>query len=186
MRKLVVYNAVSLDGCFTDMNGDMSWAHKADPEWQAFVSENARGGGELVFGRITYEQMASFWPTPLAARSNPVVAERMNGLPKVVFSRTLNKATWSNTRLINGDLGTEVRTLKGEPGPNMVIMGSGSIVAQLAEADLIDEYQIVMNPTVLGKGRTLFDGLKTRLQLKLTNSRMFGNGNVVLSYAPIG
>jgi len=151
MRKLSVYNSVSLDGYFTDTNNDMSWAHKADPEWQAFVSENASGGGELVFGRVTYELMASFWPTPASAQSNPIVVERMNGLPKVVFSRTLDKTSWRNTRLMKGDLATEVRKLKRETGPNMVIMGSGSVVAQLSEAGLIDEYQIVVNATVLGK-----------------------------------
>jgi dihydrofolate reductase len=185
MRKLVVYNTVSLDGYFTDVNGDMSWAHKADPEWQAFVSENASGGGELVFGRITYELMASFWPTPLAAQSNPIVAQRMNCLPKVVFSRTLDKVSWSNTRLMNGDLAAEVRKLKRETGPDMVIMGSGSIIAQLAETGLIDEYQIVAGPIVLGEGRTLFEGVKTKLRLKLKNARAFGNGNVVQCYEPI-
>jgi dihydrofolate reductase len=185
VRKLIVYNTVSLDGYFADIDGKLDWAHKADPQWQAFVSENARDGGELVFGRVTYELMASFWPTPLAAQSNPTVAERMNSLPKVVFSRTLDKVSWSNTRLMNGDLAAEVRKLKREAGPNMVIMGSGSIVAQLAESGLIDEYQIVANPTVLGKGRTLFDGVKTRLRLKLKNSRAFDNGNVVLFYQPI-
>jgi dihydrofolate reductase len=92
MRKLRVYNSVSLDGYFTDANGDMSWAHKMDPEWQAFVAENVSGGGELLFGRVTYELMASYWPTP-AAQSNPIIAERMNSLPKVVFSKTLDKAS---------------------------------------------------------------------------------------------
>jgi dihydrofolate reductase len=184
MKKLIAYGMVSLDGYFTDQNDDMSWAHKADPEWQAYVSENASGGGELVFGRITYELMASFWPTPAAAKSNPIVAERMNSLPKVVFSRTLDKISWSNTRLMGGDLATEARKLKQETGPNMVIMGSGSIVAQLAGAGLIDEYQIVVSPIILGKGRTLFDGVKARLPLKRTSSRSFGNGNVVLSYEP--
>src|SRR6266705_457470 len=85
MAKLVVYNSMSLDGYFTDANGDMSWAHKRDPEWQAFVSENASGGGQLLFGRVTYGLMASFWPTPLAAQSNPIVVERMNNLQKYVF-----------------------------------------------------------------------------------------------------
>jgi dihydrofolate reductase len=183
MRKLVVYNAVSLDGYFTDKNGDMSWAHQADPEWQAFVSDNASGGGELLFGRLTYDLMASFWPTPLAAQINPVVAERLNSLPKVAFSRTLDQVSWSNTRLIKGDLVAEVGKLKQEPGPGMVIMGSGSIVAQLAETGLIDAYQIVVNPIVLGQGRTLFDGVTTKLRLKLVSSRIFGNGNAVLSYA---
>src|SRR5438876_10262863 len=123
MRKLVVFNNVSLDGYFTDTKGDMSWAHKQDAEWSAFAQENASGGGELVFGRITYELMASFWPTPLAAQSNPIVAQRMNSLPKVVFSRTLAKASWNNTRLISGDLAAEVRKLKRETGPDLVIMG---------------------------------------------------------------
>jgi dihydrofolate reductase len=80
MRRLIVFNQVSLDGYFTDANSDMSWAHRdsQDPEWQSFVESNATGGGELLFGRITYEMMASDWPTPLADENNPVVAERMN------------------------------------------------------------------------------------------------------------
>ena len=99
MRKLVVFNHVSLDGYFVDANGDMSWAKAdhQDAEWNAFVAENASGGGVLVFGRITYELMIQYWPTPLAAQHNPAVAERMNNLPKVVFSRTLDTASWNNT-----------------------------------------------------------------------------------------
>ena len=184
MPKLVAYNAVSLDGYFTDANGDMSWAHKRDPEWQAFVSENASGGGQLLFGRVTYDLMASFWPTPLAAQSNPIVVERMNGLRKFVFSRRLDNVSWNNTTLLKGDITTEVRKLKQQPGPNIVIMGSGSIVAQLAAAGLIDEYQIVLNPIVVGGGRTMFEGVKRKLPMKLASSRAFGNGNVVLFYEP--
>jgi len=85
VQKLIVFNHVSLDGYFVDANGDMSWAHKQDAEWNAFVEENASGGGTLVFGRITYDLMASFWPTPMAMQMMPVVAERMNNLPKVVL-----------------------------------------------------------------------------------------------------
>jgi dihydrofolate reductase len=184
MAKLVVYNSVSLDGFFTDAKGDMSWAHKQDPEWQVFVSENAAGGGRLLFGRVTYDLMASFWPTPLAAKSNPIVADRMNGLPKFVVSRTLEKATWSNTTLLKGELTAQVRQLKQQPGANIVIMGSGTIVAQLADAGLVDEYQIVLNPLVLGRGRTLFEGIKSNLALKLAKSRPFANGSVVLFYEP--
>jgi dihydrofolate reductase len=185
MPKLVVYNSVSLDGYFTDTHGDMSWAHKRDPEWQAFVSENASGGGgQLLFGRVTYDLMASFWPTPLAAQSNPIVVERMNNMPKFVFSTTLDKASWNNTTLLKGDLPAQVRRLKRQPGPNIVVMGSGSIVAQLAAAGLVDEYQIVLNPLVVGDGRTLFEGVKKKLPMKLARSRAFGNGNVVLFYEP--
>jgi dihydrofolate reductase len=185
MRKLVVFNNVSLDGYFTDMNGDMNWAHKDDVEWKAFAAENASGGGVLLFGRITYELMASYWPTPFAAKNDPVIAKQMNDLEKVVFSRTLNKVSWNNTKLVKGDMVAEVRKMKKEPGLDMVILGSGSIVSQLVEAGLIDEYQIVVNPIVLGKGRTMFEGLKKKIVLKLTKTRTFGNGNVLLCYVPM-
>jgi dihydrofolate reductase len=185
MRKLVVFNHVTLDGYFVDTNGDMSWAHKNDAEWKAFAEGNAKGDGPLLFGRITYELMASYWPTPLASKTDPVLAERMNNLPKVVFSRTLDKASWNNTKLVKGDMAAEIRKMKKEPGEGMAILGSGSIVSQLAQEGLIDEYQIVVNPIVLGKGRTLFDGIKRKLTLKLATTQAFGNGNVFLRYEPM-
>ncbi len=185
MRKLTVFNSVSLDGYFTDKNSDMSWAKAgSDEEFDTFTSENAKGGGELLFGRITYDLMASFWPTPQAAQMMPEVAEQMNKLPKIVFSRTMDKAAWKNTKLVKGDLAGEVRKLKNRSGPDMVILGSGSIVAQLAPENLIDEYQFVVVPVVLGGGRTMFDGVRDKLNLKLTNSRTFRNGKVFLSYEP--
>jgi len=186
MRKLAVFNHVSLDGYFVDANGDMSWAraHQQDPEWNAFVAENASGSGALVFGRITYEMMARFWPTPMAIEMMPAVAAGMNTMPKYVFSRTLHEASWSNTTLVKADLVTAVRALKLESGPGMVILGSGSVVAQLAPAGLIDEYQVVVNPIVLGRGRTMFDGVAEKLPLQLTRTRAFGNGNVLLCYEP--
>jgi dihydrofolate reductase len=128
--------------------------------------------------------MASYWPTSSAMQNDPVVAGGMNASPKVVFSRTLREASWSNTRLVHGDPAAEVRRMKAEPGPDMAILGSGSLVAQLAPEGLIDEYQIVVSPVVLGRGRTLFDGLPEKLALRLTKSRAFRNGNVLLSYEP--
>ena len=186
MRKLRVFNHVSLDGYVVDARGDMSWAHKNDPEWNEFVAGNASGGGELLFGRVTYEMMASYWATAMAAKSDPVVAARMNSMPKVVFSRTLDAASWQNTRLVKDDIAAEVRRMKSASGGDIAILGSGSIVAQLASAGLIDEYQIVVNPIVLGSGRTLFEGIRKNLNLKLTGSRAFSNGNVVLGYEPAG
>ncbi len=186
MQRLVVFQQVSLDGYFVDRNGDMAWAKAGnDEEFNAFTTENAKGGGVLLFGRVTYELMAGFWPTPQAQEMLPVVAERMNDLPKVVFSRTLERSPWNNTRLIKGDLVTEVRRMKAQPGEGMAILGSGSIVAQLALHDVIDEYQIVVNPIALGAGRTMFDGIQEHLNLKLTKSRVFRNGKVFLCYEPI-
>jgi dihydrofolate reductase len=187
MRKLIVFNNVTMDGYFTSVNGDISWAHSAnnDAEFNAFVAENASSGGQLLLGRITYELMASYWPTPNAIESDPIVAEGMNSMPKVVFSRTLDKVSWSSTKLVKGDIASAIRRMKEEPGKGMAILGSGSIVSQLAPEGLIDEYQIVMNPVVLGKGRTMFDGIKEMLTLKLTKTRTFGNGKVFLCYEPM-
>lgn len=128
--------------------------------------------------------MASFWPTPQALQTMPEVAEGMNSLEKVVFSRTLNEAKWSNTRLVKTGLLEEVRRLKQGEGKGIVVMGSGSIVSRLAGAGLVDEYELVVHPVVLGKGTTLFEGAQNRFHLKLTKSRPFGNGNVVLYYEP--
>ncbi len=187
MRKLVVFNHVTLDGYFVGANSDMSWAYGGndDPEFKAFVADNASGGGQLLFGRITYDLMASYWPTPNAIKNDPVVAEGMNSMPKVVFSRTLDRPLWSNTTLVKGDVATEVRRMKNEPGQGMAILGSGSIVAQLTPEGLIDEYQVVVNPVILGSGRTMFDGIRKELNLKLTNTRTFRNGKVYLCYEPI-
>jgi dihydrofolate reductase len=187
MRKLIVFNHVSLDGYFVDRNGDMSWAKAdhQDAEWDAFVAGNASGGGVLVFGRVTYELMAGFWPTPFAIENMPAVAAGMNSMPKVVFSRTLDHVSWNNTTLVKSDPAAEMRKMKRAQGEGMVILGSGSIVSQLAQEGLIDEYHVVVNPLVLGEGRTMFDGVKEKLRLKLTKTRAFGNGNVVLCYEPI-
>jgi len=184
LRKLIVFNQVSLDGYFVDANGDMNWAHNQNPdkEWDDFVNQNAQSGGLLIFGRITYDLMASFWPTPFAAQSNPIVAERMNSLQKIVFSTTMQATDWSNTRLVHSELLAEIQKLKNENGLDMVIMGSGSLVTQLAQAGLIDEYQIVVIPIVLSNGRTLFENILAPIDLKLISSRVFANGNVFLCY----
>src|SRR4029453_2253342 len=97
---------------------------------------------------------------------------------------TLDQAAWSHTKLVKGDLAAEVRKMKQEPGENMVVLGSGSIVSQLAQAGLIDEYQIVVNPVVIGEGRTMFEGVKDKLTLKPPKTRTFRNGNVLLCYEP--
>lgn len=182
MRKVHTFTSVSLDGFFTDVNGDMSWAHRRDEEWNAFASGNASGDGELLFGRKTYDMMASFWPTPQAAQMLPEVAAGMNRTRKYVVSRTLAKADWENTTLLKGDLVGEIQKLKAGAGPDIVVLGSGSIVSQLTQARLVDGYQIVVIPVVLGQGRTLFETVRDRLDLKLTKSKSFTNGNVVLWY----
>lgn len=186
MRNLTSFTNISLDGYYADSMGGFSWGHseQRDAEFDAFVADNAKGGGALVFGRVTYDIMIQYWPTPMAAKNDPVVAEQMNNLPKFVISRTLNEATWKNTTLLDGDLVAEMRTLKESPGDDMVILGSGSIVTQLAQAGLIDEFQIVVQPIVLGGGKSLFAGVKEAMNLTLGKTRIFSSGKVFLRYQP--
>lgn len=185
MRKLSVFNQVSVDGFFRTTDGAIDWVKERqgdDPEFREFISNNASGGGVLLFGRKTYEMMASFWPTPMAAEQFPVVARQMNALPKIVFSKTLKEATWKNTTVVNGDLVSEVRKLKDGPGEPMAILGSGSIVAPLGRAGLIDEYQLLVFPVVLGAGASMFAGIGTSMDLNLKSTRAFRNGTVFLVY----
>ena len=158
----------------------------ADAEFDAYVAGNAQDGGALVFGRVTYQMMASYWPSEMARAADPIVAERMNGLPKFVFSRTLDAATWINTTLLTGDPVVEIARLKRLDGPGLAILGSGSLVGPLAAAGLVDELTLVVNPIVLGGGRTLFESIDRPFTLELTGSRIFANGKVVLSYRPPG
>jgi dihydrofolate reductase len=187
MQKLIVFNNISLDGYFTAANGDFSWARvdNDDAEFSAFIEGNASGGGQLLFGRITYEMMAGFWPTPFAIQTFPKVAENMNRMQKIVFSKTLDHASWNNTRLAKTDLAPEVRKMKSESGNGIAIFGSGTIIAQLASQGLIDEYQFLINPVVLGNGRTMFEGINEKLNFKLTKTRTFNNGKVFLCYQPL-
>lgn len=185
MRKVSVFNQISLDGYFTDAKGDMSWAHEGsdDPEWKAYVDGNASGmDSTLLFGRITYQIMESFWPTPQAAEQLPKVADGMNRRHKIVFSKTLDAANWQNSTLVKTDPVAAVRQMKEKAGDEMLIMGSGTIISQLAAAGLIDAYQFVLSPLALGKGRTMFDGVAARVDMKHTSTRTFKNGKVVLGY----
>lgn len=186
MRKLTVFNQVSIDGYFRTPTGDIGWMHeqREDPEFKDFIAGNASGGGVLVFGRKTYEMMAGFWQTPVAAQQFPVVAKQMNALPKIVFSKTLRQAAWNNTTLVAGDAVAEMRNLKQQSGESMVILGSGSIVAPLARAGLIDEYQFVVFPLILGDGVTMFAGIGKSVGLRLKSSRTFKNGIAFLVYEP--
>lgn len=184
MRRLLVFENVSVDGYFADADSDLSFAKNVadDPEFDSLVVQNASGDGVLMFGRVTYEMMAGFWPTPMAAQIMPEVAAGMNRRPKIVFSKTLREAGWNNTTLVSTDAVEYVRELKGQPGPDLAVLGSGSLVSQLAAAGLVDEFQFVIVPVALGAGRKLFETLKQPLGLKLRSARSFANGNLYLTY----
>ena len=126
--------------------------------------------------------MIQFWPTPMATQSMPEVAKHMNATPKIVFSNSLNEATWQNTTLVKRAVVKEMQRIKNQIGPDLTILGSGKLIAAFTQAGLIDSYQLVLRPIALGSGRSLFEGVTSRPTLKQTSSRVFKNGNVVLSY----
>lgn len=184
MRKLNVFNFVTLNGYFEGSNNDISW-HRHGAEENKFSDDSLKAEGILLFGRRTYEMMYSFWPTPMAAEQFPETAKGMNRSEKIVFSNSMKKAEWKNTKVIGGDIVAEMKRLKKTKGLDMVILGSGSIVTQFADAGLIDEYQIMIDPVAIGKGSTLFNGLKNKLDLKLTETKIFKSGVVLLCYKPL-
>lgn len=140
----------------------------------------------LLFGRVTYELMAAYWPTPLAIKNDPIIAGKMNAKTKMVFSRTLEKVEWNNTRLVKKNMTEDITQLKGQPGRDLIIFGSANLAARLAKLDLIDEYQVMVNPVILGNGRRLFEGFQKEVGLELLRTRTFRNGNVLLCYQPHG
>ena len=185
MRKLFLFMMVTLDGFFEGPNGEIDW-HNVDEEFNEFAIHQTSEVGALLFGRKTYELMASYWPTESAKNDDPVVAGLMNSLPKIVFSKTLDKVGWDNSRLVKDQIAEEVTRLKSQPGKDLAIFGSSNLCVSLMQMGLVDEFRIMVNPVVLGRGHTLFGGIKDKLDLKLLKTRAFRNGNVLLYYQPVG
>jgi dihydrofolate reductase len=182
MRKLTVFNFISANGYFQGANGDISWAHSR-PE-NEYGAKMLTAGDVLLFGRKTYELMVQFWPTEEAKKSAPEIAEGMNKAEKIVFSRTLDKVDWNNTRVMKENIMEEIKKMKQTSGSNLTVLGSGSIVNQFADAGLIDEFQILMHPVALNDGTPIFNDIKKTLELKLMDSKTFDSGNVLLVYQP--
>ena len=183
MRNVLFFMLVSLDGFFEGPNGDISW-HQVDEEFNDFAIQQLDSVDTLLFGRVTYQGMASYWPTPTAMKNDPIITEKMNAIPKIVFSRTLDRAEWNNTRLIKANIADEISKLKQQPGKDLIIFGSSNLAASFAEMGLIDEYRIMVSPVVIGEGTPLFKGIHQQLKLKLLKTRIFGNGNVLHYYRP--
>ena len=184
MGRLIMFNLVSLDGFFADRDGGIEW-FRTDDESEEFSVEQMQTAAALVFGRVTFELMASYWPSDDALRDEPVIAEKMNSLPKTVFSRTLDTVDWSNSEVVKGDAVEEVVRLKRRVDGNIFLFGSADLAVALTAAGLFEEYRLLVNPVVLGSGKPLFKGGQ-RLDLDLTGARAFAGGNVLLTYTPQG
>lgn len=174
---------MTLDGFFEGLNHDINW-HNVDDEFNDFAIRQLESMDMIFFGRATYEIMVGFWPTPFALENDPVVAGLMNAIPKAVFSRSLNKAEWNNTRLIKDDIAGEIAKIKQKATKDIGIFGSANLIASLMPSNVIDEHRIMLNPVVLGAGTPLFKPA-TKTNFKLLDARVFKSGNVLLTYAPV-
>ncbi|MEO6758400.1 MAG: dihydrofolate reductase family protein [Saprospiraceae bacterium] len=183
MPKLSSFTFITLNGFYKGPQEDISW-HRHGSEENETAEKGAQSESILLFGRVSYEMMIKYWPTPMAAKNDPVVADGMNRAEKIVFSRTLDHADWNNTRVVKDDMIETVRNLKAQGTKDMTLIGSGNVLAQLAAHDLIDTYQIMLDPVVIGQGTSLFQGLPDKLDLKLVDSKINASGVILLSYEP--
>ena len=184
MRRLILWNMVTLDGFFEGPKPwEIDWHELAWGEELEQMSIEQTGSADLLlFGRRTYQGMAQYWPTATGEVAD--IMNIMNSIPKVVFSRTLDKAEWNNTRLVNSDAEGEVARLKQQPGKDILIFGSADLSASLTQAGLIDEYRLGLVPVVLGGGNPLFKPAPDRLPMKLLEARPLKTGCVILRYEP--
>jgi dihydrofolate reductase len=183
VRKMFSFMVVTVDGYYEGPNqGFIDWP-TVDEEFDEFSVGQLDEVDTLLFGRVTYEMMAAYWPTPAADEDDPRVAARMNSLAKVVVSRTLDQADWANTRLISDT--QDLRALKQQPGKDIAILASSDLTVSLLQMGLVDELRLMVSPVVLGAGKSMFRNAGNRISLKLLKSRPFDSGNVLLYYQPV-
>jgi dihydrofolate reductase len=192
MRKIIMFNRVSADGYFADEHGGLDWT-VADDELDREAAQGMPGAGAMLFGRKTYDLFEAFWPhaadeDPHAAgRRNPSIkkmADWINAAQKIVFSKTRQQVTWRNSRLLHHFDPAEIQALKQEPGTDMLVFGSGSLVSLLSQHHLIDEYRFIVGPLLLGKGQAMLRDMPRSLRLNLKELKQYGSGNVRLCYVP--
>lgn len=191
MRRITMFNRVTADGCFAGKDGNLDWVVPEEEIDNQGANATARTD-TVLFGRRTYEMMAAFWPH---AESDPhggrklspamrAMAKFLNEAKKLVFSRTLKEVTWKNSRLLREIDPRAIEAMKKQPGKDMIILGSGSIVSQLTVHGLIDQYDLAVTPVFLGDGRPLMSGVSLTSKLDLLEAKKFPSGNVWLRYAP--
>ncbi len=181
MKKLIVSNLVTLDGFIAGSGGELDW-FRADAEFLGYARELCQSIGAILFGRRTYEMMAAYWPTDEATKNDPIVAERMNNLPKVVVSKTLSQLEWHNSRLVSDHIDENIRDLKAKAIGDIAIFGSGTLVSSLLQHGLIDELRLFIHPVILGRGQPEFSGMTGKVDLTFTSARPFNSGIIMLVY----
>jgi dihydrofolate reductase len=183
MARLIMWNLMTLDGFVEGPGKDISWHNDVwGDELEKLSIAQLNEAGALLFGRVTYQLMANYWPT--ASGEPGEVADFMNRMPKYVFSRTLTRSDWNNVRFFAGDVANTVERLKRETAKDIFLFGSADLAASLIPQGLIDEFRIGVSPHILGGGTPLFKTSATAQKLKLLDAKSFSTGIVVLRYQP--
>ncbi len=189
MSKIITTTWVTLDGFIAGSNNEMGFVGEVyDEAMGKYEYDLVSAADTLLLGRVTYESFAGSWPhvpdNPNASEGEKVYARRLNAMRKIVFSRTLPSVEWNNSTLMREIVPEEIQKLKQEPGNDMVIYGSASVIQELTNHGLIDEYQVLVHPFILGDGKPLFKNIKEQMKLKLVNTEARPSGVVVLTYQP--
>jgi dihydrofolate reductase len=179
MRKVIVSIMLSLDGSFEGPNKDLDW-HVWDDEMENYMDDFLNTVDAILLGRVAYQLLADYWPS-----STQKVAPNMNNIPKIVFSKTLEKVEWKNSSLIKENIKEEMLRLKQQPGKDLVLFAGADITSTFLQLGLIDEYRIIVNPVILSNGKPFFKDMNDKLSLKLLNTKKFSCGNVILHYQPL-
>ena len=183
-----MFNRVTPEGYFAGADGNYQSLTVPDQEIDRAGAEGIPGTDTVLLGRRTYEIFEAFWPHAQEIPNLPpealAFAIALNSMTKLVFSKTLKEVNWKNSRLLRELDPEEIRAMKAQSGKDMIVLGSGSIVSQLAQHGLIDEYQFVVSPIILGSGKPLLTGLSTSIALELKEAKAFPSGNVILRYVP--
>ena len=185
MRRILVFNNLSLDGLFCDASGGVAWAKRDSQELTEYVKQSRGDIATYLFGKNTYQMFASFWPTPAGKAANPYFAKILGEGQKIVFSKSLKKADWENTVIERAADRRTIEKLKASKGGDCLIFGSGALVRDLTQQGLIDELQLVINPVIVGSCRPLFSPMPKEIELDLIEAKPFKNGTVLLRYRPL-
>jgi dihydrofolate reductase len=187
-RRLFVSMMVSLDGYIEGPQRELDWFEDGDPEFERYCDEMVDSVGLALYGRRSYELMFGYWPNAELHPRSPAdlaFARKMNALPKVVLSRTLERAEWNNTHVVRDRVGETIAELKRTPGKPIVAWAGAGLIATLGQLGLVDEYRLIVHPVLLGKGTPMFQGIAGRQRLRLTRTTQLGRSLAVLCYEPV-
>lgn len=185
MRKVKLQIQTTINGYVAGPKGENDWmTFNPDPEFMEYMNANFDAADTIVLGRKTAEGFIQYWESALEKNPDTPFAKKIVDTPKVVFTRTLDKSPWNNTTLATGTLAEEIANLKKQDGKEILVLGSASLVSALIKEGLIDEYHLIVNPTAMGAGMTIFNSLDVIQKFTPAQAKLYPGGKIVLSYKP--